>query len=652
MKQLLQVNDSYKAVQIDEDEEAWMNNMPEKNNISEQEDFFKWLSNTVAPEMLKQIQDSYVQINVLLIKSKALPRVLTDISTVKEVDFALQCAKKTFANRRFRNIAFHLLSSYISYLQEEQRKRNESENDVEKIEIQPSWIKCDSKNMQSFENTIPVYCVIAGTVIKGKNWARILVGVTEKEINNPAMEALCKESLIASKKDRPYLMTDKIEGLNCAQVTDGHWICINYSIPRLMEMIWKLCLKCGYTEEQITLYGEPKVFKNAVTERSATRDRKNTERSTFEHGVPIDKSEAYLYTVGLKGATVKDIIQAIQPGAAALPTVHALEASMNIISMPGNRYVHINSFVDLDEAEEVIDRILKTHFAQFGGYSNNQLLFGAASKELSMFLNDNDCENIESVYAIARFFFEKKAVAGTPYKFYMSHIFEKEPDYPMNLRGLMIHLARSNGGILYALDAKDYLHKIMLSYGGIGQLLQLGSSNTFLIYDSERYLLSEAIGIDDIWCNKINRRLDDLFRTANVAYVIPRDISAGWLATLPPLPNGLDWTPLLLQEVVDKFPAIGFKTISPALSQTLDTLAAAFVPSDSPLQTFPDVVSLFMQEHHDLPIRMQGEDLRLELRDAGMLENGEMIYALPKALDDYRFAWSNENKTVFVRGNK
>ena len=114
----------------------------------------------------------------------------------------------------------------------------------------------------------------------------------------------------------------------------------------------------------------------------------------------------------------------------------------------------------------------------------------------------------------------------------------------------------------------------------------------------------------------------------------------------------MDRTPLLLQEVVDKFPAIGFKTISPALSQTLDTLAAAFVPSDSPLQTFPDVVSLFMQEHHDLPIRMQGEDLRLELRDAGMLENGEMIYALPKALDDYRFAWSNENKTVFVRGNK
>ena len=81
-------------------------------------------------------------------------------------------------------------------------------------------------------------------------------------------------------------------------------------------------------------------------------------------------------------------------------------------------------------------------------------------------------------------------------------------------------------------------------------------------------------------------------------------------------------------------------------------VAAAFVPVDSPLQTFPDVVTLFMEEHHDLPMRMPGEDLRLELRDVGMLENGEMIYALPKALNDYRFAWSNENKTVYVRGNK
>ena len=59
-----------------------------------------------------------------------------------------------------------------------------------------------------------------------------------------------------------------------------------------------------------------------------------------------------------------------------------------------------------------------------------------------------------------------------------------------------------------------------------------------------------------------------------------------------------------------------------------------------------------MEERHNLPMRMPGENLRLELRDAGMLEANEMIYTLHKALDDYRFAWTDENKTVLVRGNK
>ena len=146
--------------------------------------------------------------------------------------------------------------------------------------------------------------------------------------------------------------------------------------------------------------------------------------------------------------------------------------------------------------------------------------------------------------------------------------------------------------------------------------------------------------------------MDDLFRKANVAYVILRDISTSWLSTLPTLPQNLEWTHLLLQEILDKYPAIGFKSISADLNQSLHTLAAALVPVDSPLQSFPDVVTLFMEERHTLPMRMLGEDLRLELRDAGMLEAGEMIYALPKALDDYRFAWTDENKYVYVRGNK
>ena len=630
--------------------------MAENQNAAEQ-DFFQWLPTAVNDSVLADIKKSYAQINVLLIKSKALSQTLTDVTSVDEVEFALHRTKRTFANRHLRNSATQILAAYIVYLREKEVPHDEPEDACEAFDARSGWIKFDFTNSQSFTYTLPIHCVIGGAPITGKNWARILAGITERELakHNPAMDGLYKESLIAAKKDRPYLLEERLEGLHCAQLSNGNWICVNYSIPRLMEMIRVLCLRCGYTEEQIILYGVPKYSSTGAKTseaKSSPVKKKDKTLATSGYGIPIEKSEAYLRSVGLQGATVKELIKAVQPDAAVSSTASALDGSVNIIAMPGNRYFHIDSFVDLDEAEEALGRILRTHFAQFGGYSNNQLLFGAASQELSMFLNDNDCENIDAVYAIARFLFEKKAVAGAPYKFSTPHIFEKEPDYPMTLRGLMIHLARSNGGLLYASDAKDYLQKTMLTYGGIGQLLQLGSSNTFLIYDSDRYLLSESLGIDDAWCLRMHDRLDDLFRKANVAYVIPRDINATWLTTLPSLPHGLDWTLLLLQEVLDKYPAIGFKSISPDLNQTLDTLAAAFVPVDSPLQTFPDVVTLFMEEHHDLPMRMPGEDLRLELRDAGMLENGEMIYALPKALNDYRFAWSNENKTVYVRGNK
>lgn len=630
--------------------------MAENQNAAGQ-DFLQWLPTAVTTSVLADIQKSYAQINVLLIKSKALSQPLTDVTSVDEVEFALQSTKRIFANRRLRNSATQILAAYIVYLREKEVTHDESEDAYEAFDARPNWIKFDFTNSQSFAYTLPVHCVIGGVPIAGKNWARILVGITEHELakHNPAMDGLYKESLIAAKKDRPYLLEERLEGLHCAQLSNGNWICVNYSIPRLMEMIRVLCLRCGYIEEQIILYGAPKYSptgeKTSESKLSPVKEKGKT-LATSGYGIPIEKSEAFLQSAGLHGATVKEIIEAIQLGAAVSSTTAALDGSMNVIAMPSNRYVHVDCFVDLDEAEEALGQILKTHFAQFGGYSNNQLLFGAASQELSMFLNDNDCENIDAVYAIARFLFEKKAVTGAPYKFSMPHIFEKEPDYPMTLRGLMIHLARSNGGLLYVSDAKEYLQKTMLTYGGIGQLLQLGSSNTFLIYDSDRYLLSESLGIDDAWCMRMHDRLDDLFRKANVAYVIPRDINVAWLTTLPTLPHGLDWTLLLLQEVLDKYPAIGFKSVSPDLNQSHDTLAAAFVPIDSPLQTFPDVVALFMEEHHDLPMRMPGEDLRLELRDAGMLENSEMIYSLPKVLNDYRFAWSNENKTVYVRGNK
>ena len=611
-----------------------------------EQDFFSWLKNESSPQVYDEVQRLYPSINTMLMQKKALNQPLLLTTQPDQIETLIPKVKTYFGNKRMRNGATRVLSLYLSYLESLASNEEISEVDAS-VEPEENWIRFDFTNAKSFERTSPAFCSINGTVVEGRNWARILVAIIEQELanHNPKLDELYKKPLYANRADRPFLMKDGIEGLNCSKLSNGYWINVNWSIPRLMDILKAFCLYCGYDKEQVVLYGAPKGSKVIKRDKSPAKE-------TGSQSIDMKAAEDYLKSAGLQGATVQELIDAVQPGAAVWPTKNALEENLSIMSMPGNRYVHMDSFIDMDEAEEVLGQILRTHFSQFGGYSNNQLLFGAASQELSMFLNDNDCENIDAVYAIARFLFEKKAVGGKPYKFYTPHIFETEPDYPMTLHGMMIHLARNNGGILQEESAKSYLQKTMLTYGGMGQLLKVGSANTFLIYDGDRYLLSEAIGIDKAWCIRMHDRIDDLFRKANVAYVIPRDISTAWLDTLPALPQNLSWTRLLLQQVLDKYPTIGFKSISADLSQSHRTLAAAFVPMDSPLQTFPDVVTLFMEERHNLPMRMPGENLRLELRDAGMLEANEMIYTLHKALDDYRFAWTDENKTVLVRGNK
>lgn len=617
-----------------------------KTQPNREQDFFSWLRKESSSQTCDEVQRLYPSINTMLMQKRALTQPLLLTEEADQIKTLLSKVKSYFGNKKMRNGAVKLLSLYLSYLEsieliEEQPGINVS------VETQPDWILYDFTNAQSFERTRPAYCCIGGNNCTEKTWAKVLAAIVEHELvaHTPELQTLYEKPLYTNMANRPFLMKERIDGLNCAALSNGYWINVNWSIPRLIEIIQMFCFHCGYKEKQVILYGDPKGS-------APEKQEKPSGKKTAERGLNMAEVERYLKGKGLLGATIQELIDAVQPSAAVWPTKNALEENMNIIAMPENRYVHEDCFVDLDEAEEGLRRILNTHFAQFGGYSNNQLLFGAASQELSMFLNDNDCENIDAVFAIARFLFEKKAVTGKPYKFSTPHIFETEPDFPMTLHGLMIKLARNNGGILHETDAKNYLQKTMLTYGGMGQLLKIGTANTFLIYDEDRYLLSEAIGIGDAWCVRLHDQIDDLFRKANVAYVIPRDISSAWLGTLPSLPHNLGWTRLLLQQVLDKYPSIGFKSISADINQTHRTIAAAIVPLDSPLQSFPDIVTLFMEEHHDLPMRMPGEDLRIELRDAGMLEAGEMIYALPKALDDYRFAWTDENKTVLVRGNK
>lgn len=639
-----EIKDSHYVFYDKEREERKKKQMEDSIKVAEQE-FFSWLPSAVFPSVFEEIRKSYRTIGAILVQKKALPQSLFATSQIGQVENAIRLSKKVFGSKKTRNIAQKLLTAYVAYLREKKNTvLSEKQSQEQGIDIQGDWIRFDFTNSKQFEYTVPAYVSVKGQQFEARNWARILVEITEHELKNknPAIESLYRESLISNRKDRPFFLIKKLEGLNCSELSNGYWINVNYSVPRLMDQIRALCLHCGYTKSDVVIYG---VDRNSARTKSTPAKPK-----VSGHAMDIEKAEAFLKDAGLQGTTIQELIDKAQPGAAVFPTRNAMNSNPRIITMPGDRFVHVDAFVDLDEAEEDMEKILNTHFAQFGGYSNNKLLFGAASHDLSLFLNDNDCEDVDSVYSLAQYFFVKKRPEH-PFTFSYPHIFKDKPDFPLTLKGLMINLARSNGGVLNADDAKSYLQKTMLSYGSIGQLLQLNSSNTFLYYDANRYLLTEKIGVNKEMLQSVHNRLDNLFRQADVAYVIPRDITDSWLHTLPALPQGLSWTILLLQEMLRNFPEIEFRAITSELGQSGDTIAAAIVPSGSPLQSFPDVVTLYMQEKHALPKRMACEELRQELREAGMLAGNELIYALPKALDDFRFSWTNGNKTVLVRGN-
>jgi len=138
-----------------------------------------------------------------------------------------------------------------------------------------------------------------------------------------------------------------------------------------------------------------------------------------------------------------------------------------------------------------------------------------------------------------------------------------------------------------------------------------------------------------------------LFSAETAPYIVLRDIREDWFAHLPDLAT-TNWTPMLLQEILRIRTDIGFCVISKLKGQAFDTLGAAIVPNHSDANTFADIVHCYCDVKYTLPYNITAENLRLELREAGMLEGNELIWNMHKALKDYRFAFDNEKINVKI----
>ena len=337
-----------------------------------------------------------------------------------------------------------------------------------------------------------------------------------------------------------------------------------------------------------------------------------------------------------------------QPTAPAIIPMH--EPDAKTISLPNGRKVSIDDVIDLEEAQSEMESILCTHFAQFHGYSNKRLLFEAVEIALPMFINDNDLKDEDSILAVAGYLF------GDRYVFSDLHIWQSEPGYPKSVSGLLVGFGRTQGGMFTAEAAANYLKKVKIPRYLTNILRINNGKEAFVLYAEGKIVLTEYLNLSEDRKTVIFTVLHKLFEehdVKEVGYVIPRDISDEWFERLPSFEQGIEWTPLLLQEIISRHPNCGVKVVLSGLAgQSIYTLAPAFASESSMLHAFADVVHLFLLRKQDfaLPKKMPAEDLRLILLQAGMLTGKELIYSLHKVLgSDHRFAFSDGGQTVFIR---
>jgi hypothetical protein len=327
--------------------------------------------------------------------------------------------------------------------------------------------------------------------------------------------------------------------------------------------------------------------------------------------------------------------------------IQYLDDDKEIVALPGNRYIHRANIVGIDEAAEVINEILETQFRQFDGYTNCHLLNDAVKIDLSLFMNDNAFEDKATIYFVAKHLFVKERYRGNDFVFHGNmHIWKSTPSYPLSIRGVLMNYARQNGGRISRSEGEAFLDKIKMSRGNFTQSVLSDKDSDYLQFIPGEFILTEMLNIDEVWFDQIQFAINELFKE-NI-FIIPRDICEIWYEKLPKPPLGVKWSPLLLQEILINFNSIGYKPIYALKGQSKDTVAAAFVPSSSDMN-FSDVAHIHLKQIIDLPKRMGAEGLRSLLCETGMIRGNELMQNMHKALDDYRFAWIENNKKVYIQ---
>ena len=392
-----------------------------------------------------------------------------------------------------------------------------------------------------------------------------------------------------------------------------------------------------------SLSGKP----NVTREKQPIEQLKPSEPT--EPSILQKRVEKHVLDADLDGLTL-DRLYAQIPDVTMVALKQIRDASPNLVDM-SDKLVHVEAFVDWDEAAEKLHEILEKLFIKNNGYVSNTQLWDYAKAEMHMFLNDNDITGMWSLYYIARHMFEKMSWHGVHYVFSSSgHISQAGEKALSSNLDVIRKYARENNGFFRYNDLVEYLESVGIKTGNLRGQMRIGGQPIFFYYNYEEIISAESMGIDEAWLNQVEKALMRLFADAG-DHIVLRAINPIWFEQLPTLPGYRPWTRLLLQYVLMFYgERLGAKTIGSELTQNYYQLHAMLVKQDSIVQTFADAVVAYLVDSEIEQRQFEAEELRGVLLKGGLITGNELIWNVPKAIgSDPRFAWDMSGQNVKVQ---
>lgn len=621
------------------------NDITGQNNNDNASEFWTWAEKNTPVFLLKKLHASYGYINMMLRQRKLLSVPIFNLSTEEEISNLAAQIRKKVANKVLKNDGLQLLSLFSKYLHSKDSIM--MTDDCFQQELisgkYPSIVYYNFHNSNDFERTLPYHCSINEVAFEGKNWVQIYISLIEFELRNHSnlLEPLYVGGFTSKNTGKALFMDKKIEGLHCIQLSNGFWVNVNYSIPRLVYLIGELSCYLGYDRNKIVLCGIPKTEAKKLENHHARNDINNdfshlvTELSDFISGsgfAGVPRENILKHFCGYKTHQINQ----------ALIECHAVKV-LNI-------YYSRDEISDYYEMADILYEVISRQFSQKGNYTSAQQLYNEARPRLDdFFFYNNAFDSRQEVYDLAVHLFEQEKYKGNSFIFMNNiHIWKEEPDYPKDFHGLMIKYAREHGNTFTREDALVYFEQIgsTTPAATFSNMIYNAGNKSFLQYAENQFVLTEAIHINDYFLSTVASQIENLLEDED--YIAIGEIDDYFYTTLPALPSKIFWSALLLEDVLRIYET-GFTTIEAGKDNDKKTLPAAIVRKKSHYRSFSDVVWNEVSKSFPLPKEFTASEFREFLLNKGFIRGSEKMWNVHKTVvGDIRFYWTDNYGRVTI----